>query len=186
MELHALGFGHVFAQCESQMGVRVAKPGGKEAVMMHTYRLVRLIEAHSEQLAGSLLEKVQNSSSTRNYHKVPPDELKQRVYDIYQHLGEWLLGKRDVDIDRRYRAIGARRFHQNVPLHELIWAIVLTKENMWEFLKDTILESQEEVFGELEVLELIGQFFDHAIYSAAKGYEHELAEVHSREVARAE
>jgi hypothetical protein len=167
------------------MSVRVPRPGGKEAVMMHTYRLVRLIETHSEELASSLLLKVQSSNLTRNYHKVPPEELKLRVYEIYQHLGEWLLGKRDVDIERRYREIGARRFHQRVPLSELIWAIVLTKETMSEFLKDTLLDCQEEVFGELEVLELIGQFFDRAIESAAKGYEHAHAAEHSREVARA-
>jgi hypothetical protein len=154
--------------------------------MLHTYRLVRLIETHSEELADSLLSKVQNSSYTRNYAKVPPAELRRMVFEIYQHLGEWLLGRRDVDIERRYHEIGSRRFHQGVPLSELVWAIVLTKENMWDFLKEIILERQEDVFGELEVLELIGQFFDRAIYSSTRGYELGLVAQHVREVARAD
>jgi hypothetical protein len=154
--------------------------------MLHTYRLVRLIETHSEELANRLLEKVQNSSYTRNYPKVPPAELRQRVYEIYQHLGEWLLGRREADIERRYREIGARRYQQGVPLSELLWAVVLTKENMWDFLKDIILESQEEVYGELEVLELIGQFFDRAICSATMGYEQSLVVDRAREVASAD
>jgi len=139
--------------------------------MLHTYRLVRLIETHSEELASRLVEKVRQSPNAPSYRNVPVDELKQRVFEIYQHLGEWLLGKREEDIGRRYREIGARRFQQQVSLSELIWVLVLTKETMWEYVKDMILENQEQVAGELEVLELIGQFFDRAIHSTAEGYQ---------------
>ncbi len=139
---------------------------------MHTYRLVRLIESHSEALANSLLERVQRSAETVAYANVPPEELKQRVFEIYEHLGEWLLGKRDLDIQRRYREIGARRYQQHVPLPELIWAIVLTKETLWQFLTwETLPDRPMEVFGEIELVQLVGQFFDRAIQAAAEGYE---------------
>lgn len=140
--------------------------------MTITFRLVRMIETHSENLATSLLHKVQHSSSTASYAKVPPDELKQRVYEIYQHLGDWLLGKSVFDIEQRYREIGARRFRQGIPLNELIWAIVLTRENLWEFLTwESGLDRPAEVFAELELLHLLGQFFDRAILYATTGYE---------------
>ncbi len=148
--------------------------------MMLTYRLVRLIESHSEALAGSLLYKVQHSAFTKNYSSVSPEELKERVYGIYQHLGDWLLGKKDVDIERRYRAIGARRFEQQVPLNELVWAIVLTRENLWEFLTwESGLDRPVEVFAELELLHLVGQFFDRAIFYAAAGYEEARVAAHT-------
>lgn len=140
--------------------------------MTITFRLVRMIETHSENLANSLLYKVQHSPSTHNYSKVPSEELKQRVYEIYQHLGDWLLGKSEVDIERRYREIGARRFRQQVPLNELIWAIVLTRENLWEFLTwESGMDRPVEVFAELELLHLLGQFFDRAVFYATLGYE---------------
>ena len=140
--------------------------------MMLAYYFVRLIETHSDALASKLLNKVQQSGSTRAYSGVPPKELQQRVYEIYEHLGDWLLGKKDVDIERRYREIGARRYHQQVPLSELIWAIVLTKQNLWEFVTwESIADSHLKVFGEFEVLHLLSQFFDRAIYYAAMGYE---------------
>ena len=150
--------------------------------MLHTYRLVRLIETHSEELAARLVEKVRVSPNSPSYRNVPADELKQRVFEIYQHLGEWLLGKREEDIGRRYREIGARRFQQQVPLSELTWVLVLTKETMWDYVKDMILENQEQVAGELEVLELIGQFFDRAIHSTAEGYQQALGAEHPREL----
>jgi hypothetical protein len=140
--------------------------------MMLAYRLVRLIEAHSDALANGLLRKIQDSDRTPSYTNVPSEELKQRVHEIYQHLGEWLLEKKEADIERRYREIGARRHHQHVPLTELIWAITTTKENLWEFLTwESIQDRPVELFGELEVLQLLGHFFDRAIYYAAVGYE---------------
>lgn len=144
--------------------------------MMLAYRLVRLIETHSDALAAGLLQRVQTSELTQGYRNVPPEELKQRVYEIYRHLGDWLLGKTEFDIEARYREIGVRRAQQHVPLSELTMTIILTKENLWEFLKkESVLDRPVEVFGELELLQLLEQFFDHAIYYAAVGYERAVA-----------
>ncbi len=143
--------------------------------MMLAYKLVRLIETHSDALAAGLLTKVQNSEFTRSYRNVESQDLREKVYEIYRHLGEWLLGKSSFDIERRYEEIGARRVHQSVPVSELVWVIILTKENLWEFLqKESIPERPIEAFGELEMLQLLDQFFDRAIYYACVGYERAL------------
>jgi hypothetical protein len=48
----------------------------------------------------------------------------------------------------------------------------LTKDNLWDFIKkESVLERPVEVFGELEMLQLLEQFFDRAIYYASVGYE---------------
>jgi hypothetical protein len=141
--------------------------------MMLAYRLVRLIETHSDALAASLLERVRCSPLVVEYKRVPAEELTLRVYEIYRHLGEWLLTKRHTEIEARYTEIGARRAAQGVPLSQLSWTIVLTKENLWEYLKkESVMERPTEVFGELEMLQLLDQFFDRAIYYAAIGHEH--------------
>jgi hypothetical protein len=150
--------------------------------MMFAYRLVRLIETHSDALAAGLLHKVQSCESTASYRNVPPEELKERVYEIYRHLGDWLLGKTEFDIEARYLEIGARRAQQQVPLSQLTMTIILTKENLWEFLKkESVLDRPVEVFGELELLQLLEQFFDHAIYYAAVGHERATAPPAERE-----
>jgi hypothetical protein len=69
-----------------------------------------------------------------------------------------------------------------VPASQLTWTIILTKENLWEYLqKESVLDRPAEVFGELEMLQLLDQFFDRAIYYGAMGQEqysasHALAE----------
>ena len=93
-------------------------------------------------------------------------------YEIYRHLGDWLLGKSEFDIKERYLEIGERRAEQHVPLSQVVWVIVLTKENLWDYLKQEAgMERPTEVFGELEMLQLLDQFFDRAIFYASMGYE---------------
>jgi hypothetical protein len=140
--------------------------------MMLAYRLVRLIELHSEGLAKALAERIEKCDKCPDYKNVEPDDLEHVVYGIYRHLGEWLLGKTEADIEKRYVAIGAKRATQGVPLSQVIWVIALVKVNMWEYLKQkNVMERPTEVFGELEMLQLLEEFFDRAQYYAAVGYE---------------
>ena len=154
--------------------------------MMFSYRLVRLIESHAEALASGLAERVQGNPQVTHFRDVPANELRERVFEIYRHLGEWLLGKNELDIENRYREIGMRRAQQNVPLSEVVQAIVLTKENLWEFLKsEAVMDRAVEIMGELELLQMLEMFFDRAIYYAAVGYEEETARMRSESVLRA-
>jgi hypothetical protein len=143
--------------------------------MMLAYRLVRLTETHAEELAQGLAKKVRDDPRVECFRNIPAAELRERVYEIYRHLGEWLLGSGEHDVERRYREIGRRRAKQGVPLSQLIQAIVLTKENLWEFLKsEVMLDRAVEIIGELELLQMLGMFFDRAIYYSAMGYEEEV------------
>jgi hypothetical protein len=63
-------------------------------------------------------------------------------------------------------------------------AIMLTREHLWEYLKhEANLDKPVEVFGELEMMELLEQFFDKAVYYAAIGYEKAAKEVAPKEAA---
>ena len=139
---------------------------------MIALRLVRLIETHSDDLASGLLKKFQNSPHTHELEKVPAGELRERAFDIYRNLSDWLLHAQEHDIERRYTEIGARRAAQDVALPDLCWALVLTKEHLWGFLEEQgFLRSPLEMLGELELLRLLDQFFDKAVCYATEGYE---------------
>ena len=144
--------------------------------MMFSYRLVRLIESHADALAAGLEERVQTNSQVSHFRQIPAHELRERVGEIYRHLGEWLLGKNELDIEHRYLEIGMRRARQGVPLSEVIQAIVLTKENLWDFLKsEAVMDRAVEIMGELELLQMLEMFFDRAVYYASVGYEEAVA-----------
>jgi hypothetical protein len=137
------------------------------------WRLVKLISGHSDRLALGLLERIQASEYCRSFvAKVPPEELEQRVYEIYRNLGEWLLKKTETDVEQRYVAIGERRASQDVPLSQLISVISATKEHLWEYVaREAAFDRSFELFQELELFQLVEKFFDQAVYFAATGYE---------------
>ncbi|MGA2413588.1 MAG: hypothetical protein ABSF59_04030 [Candidatus Sulfotelmatobacter sp.] len=139
---------------------------------MLTFKLVHLIQYHSDTLASSLIGQVQLSERAGSYDKVSPEELKERVHEIYHHLGAWLLDKSETDVEERYRAIGARRAEQGVPLSELVWVIVLTKHNLSRFIEDVSVPGRAvEASEKHELVRLLDQFFDQAIHAAVVGYE---------------
>ena len=140
--------------------------------MMTLYRLVRLIETHAHELTYTLLDQVHNSGATPAYELVPDEDLKDRVQEIYRHLGEWLMSKDERDLEQRYLRIGARRARQGVPFSQVAWAIMLTKDNLWQFLaRQSDMDRPVEALGELELLQLLDTFFDRAVFYAAIGHE---------------
>lgn len=139
---------------------------------MIAVRLVRLVEDHSEELTAGLLEKFRASPHTSDLRKVPAQELRNRTGEILRHLSEWLLSKSDGDIERRYSEMGSLRATQAVSLADVCWAMVLTKEHIWDFLqRQGFLRGPVEIYGEMELLRLLDQFFDRAICYVAEGYE---------------
>jgi hypothetical protein len=133
---------------------------------------MRLIETHAEELAGTLETRIANSDRCIDYCRVAPDELRTLVGGIYGHLGQWLITKTEEDLERRYTMIGIRRAEQRVPVSQLLWCIVLVKENLWAFLREhENLDSTAQVFGELELVQMVDQFFDGALYFAVRGHE---------------
>lgn len=125
---------------------------------------------------------MQSSQATPDYQNVPPEELKERVYEIYRHLGDWLMNRDEFDLEQRYLKIGARRAQQNVPLSQVVCAIILTKDNLWEFLKKESVLEPVEVFGELEMLQMLNRFFDRAIYHAVIGYDRAVATIAAADI----
>jgi len=141
-------------------------------------RLVRLIEKHSEHLSRELSEKVWNSPRCSDLRKVPPDELRHRAGEIYQNLNNWLMEKTESEIEQRYTELGARRAGQGVAYSHFLWAITETKAHVLGFIqREGLSDSAVELHGELELMYLLGQFFDRALYYTAVGYERERARV---------
>jgi hypothetical protein len=141
---------------------------------MLAIRLVELIEKHSERLSRELSEKVWNSPRCSDLHKVPSAELEARTHEIYRNLSDWVLNKTEAELEQRYTELGARRCEQGVAYSHFLWAVTSTKEHLRIFVqREGLSDTAMELHGELELLFLLGKFFDRALYYAAVGYERE-------------
>jgi hypothetical protein len=135
-----------------------------------TLKLVRLIEKHSEELVGGLTEQVQLSERTSDFRKIPAAELELAAAEVYRNLGEWLLQKTDEDIERGFRAIGARRAAEGVGLHQVVWALITSRDHLWHFLqREAFACKVVELYGELGLHQMLTQFFDRAVYYGILG-----------------
>ena len=135
-------------------------------------RLVRLIESHSEELSESLVKKLHTSERTTAYRSISAHELTAAVREVYENLGEWLLSKTETDVELRYRELGVRRMSQGVPLSQFMSSMLMTKEHLWAFLRrESISDGALQLYGELEFLQALTNFYDRAIYYASQGYE---------------
>jgi hypothetical protein len=139
---------------------------------MLAVRLVHLIEAHCDEIAAGVLKKFQGSPRTSDLRNVPPPELRQRTLEILRYLSEWLLFKSESEIERRYKEMGRARASQNVSFADFCWSMIFTKEQIWDFVQQQgYLQSVVEIYGEMELLRLLDQFFERAICYGAEGYE---------------
>ncbi len=143
-------------------------------------RLVHLIEQHAEELADGLIDRVRHSSRTVDYFKIPVEELHRDAGAIYRQLDDWLLNKTETDIEYHYTQLGMRRAEQGVAISDFVWALIITKENLWRFLQShTIVDRLLDLYGELELVQLVDQFFDRALYYATVGYQRYQRELES-------
>lgn len=139
---------------------------------MVTRKLVRMIESHCDDLATGLAEKLHRSSRTAGFLVIPRAELVHATGDLYRNLGDWLLSKTETEIELRFVEVGKRRYMQKVPLDDVVWGILLSKETLWGFLRhESLADHALDLFNELEFMQMLDGFFDRAVYYTVRGYE---------------
>jgi Zn-dependent peptidase ImmA (M78 family) len=151
--------------------------------MLSAY-LVRMIENHAEDLTREVLDDLTQNPKTPAWHTLSRDELHRRVYDLYHNLGHWLADKSEALVERTYSQMGRERFAEHVPLTELVFATMLIKDHLRNFIRRAgVVYSALELHREVELNLMIGHFFDKALYYAVTGYEEARAESASTQLA---
>lgn len=135
-------------------------------------KLVHLIEKHSLEITDGLMARLRTSERTPGYLKLSQEELSSSAASLYKNLGEWLLSKTESDVEQYFRAMGAKRAEQGIPASQMAWALHMSKTQLWSYIhNEGRVEKALELYGELEFLETMDRFFDHATCYALIGYE---------------
>jgi hypothetical protein len=139
-------------------------------------RLIRIVETNAEELTRGTVQKLQGSPRTSSYHDLAYRELYGRVYAVYHDLDRWLWEKSSDTVQAWYNGLGAMRCEEGIPLVEVLWALVLTKDRLLEYLAACgLVDSAMELYQQQEFDRLIGHFFDRAVCYTAEGYERHAA-----------
>jgi hypothetical protein len=143
---------------------------------MLSSRLIRLVSDHWERIADRVERQARRDSKLLELGKLPEQELRERTREILQHLGPWLISPEE-DLGHRYEALGRRRFEEGVPLHEVVHALQMIRENMIQYVLDQgVSDSPLELYAEGELEHGANRIFDIIIYYFVRGYERAMRE----------
>jgi hypothetical protein len=134
--------------------------------------LLQAIERQSDTLADALVRDLTTNAQTPSFRRLPADALRARAQGIYAHIADWLGSGNEALIDATFTALGRERFHEGIPLEELVYALQLTKAH----LRDRVASPGEvasaiELHYENDLHAMIGRFFDRALHATVRGYE---------------
>ena len=139
---------------------------------MLSIHFARLIESHSKELAEGLVRRLQTSERTSAYRQIPADVLTRQAEEVYENLSTWLTTKTESEIQQRYAELGRLRASTGVPVGQFAWALIMSKEYLWQFLlREAMADHAMQLLSELDFLLLLEQFFDRAVFYGMSAYE---------------
>jgi hypothetical protein len=141
---------------------------------MLAVRLIQLVETHAEELVQGVLDDLRRNPRTASFTRVPDADLRHRLHDLYRHLGDWIGDRTETRIEQHYVDVGRRRLHDGVPIEEVVYALLLAKGHLRDFVRHHgLADSVVQLYSEEQLYDLVSSFFDRALYFAVKGYEEE-------------
>jgi hypothetical protein len=133
---------------------------------------MKQIETHAEQLSEQVIQAVRTSPRTRSMGQLSEEELKDRFFDLFRNFGRWLSEKNEDEIEATYGEVGRRRCREGMPLNDLVYALILVKQHLWDYVVKNVMPASEGNLYQEELLgEMLGKFFDRALYHTIRGYE---------------
>ena len=137
-------------------------------------KYIRLVEDHAQQLTQTWLKEVKKNPSTQGYTKLSDEELTRRIYDVFNRLGKWVIQKDPLNREaaEHFIKMGRERASENFQVSEVIYALILTRVVMWQYILDQgIINTTIDFQQALEFYKIVTSFFDKAVYFVALGYE---------------
>src|SRR6185503_19335867 len=117
----------------------------------------KAIQDNAEDITRGVLHDLGNNPRTPAYHRLSPDELHRRVYDVYHNLGRWVGDKSDEPVEVSYADLDRKRRAEGVALSEVVYALMLVKHHLREYIRGSgMVDSPVELYQEEELNLLVG------------------------------
>ena len=150
---------------------------------MISAKLVELIEIHASRLTNDVTQDLVSNPRTPGFRNVSAQDLEDRVFQIFHHLGNWIGDSRSASVEAEFGEWGNRRFDQGIPISEIVYAIIVLKHHLRRYIRDNGLvdaafpRTENDYVLPMHLYSLqdlntrVGEFFDEALYHLTRGYE---------------
>jgi hypothetical protein len=134
--------------------------------------LVRQIEQRADKLSVEIVDEVLHDPHTPSFKRLSREELLENSHEFFQHLGDWLAGRTEAEVERTFGPRGRDRFLEGIPIDEVVYSLILVKRLLRRHTKQVSgLSSAAEIHSEMEVDAMVGSFFDRVLYAFVRGWE---------------
>jgi hypothetical protein len=143
--------------------------------MMISEQIITMIKDNADKLTARLCKDLLSREETKGYRKLDKDLVYERVFDVYSRLDSWLEGNKvKGEVRDHYLKLGVQRFHEGIPLSDVVMTLMLIKRHLWLYVMEmNIYDSSFQLMQALEFNNRVVLFFDRAIYFTTVGYETE-------------
>src|SRR3954463_12150186 len=97
--------------------------------IMISAKVVELVEIHANRLSKDAARDLATNPRTPGFRHVPSEELEQRVFQIFHHLGKWIDDPKSAKVEAEFSDWGRLRFEQGTPVSEIVYAIIVLKHH---------------------------------------------------------
>ncbi len=138
---------------------------------MLSARMVQFISDHWKQVTERVVRHIQRDSRLLELGRYPEALLRDRASEILRNLGGWLVSSEN-ELAQRYEQLGRQRFEDGIPLHEMVYAFQIIKDQMLQYVRDQgLLQGPIDIYAEDELQRGADRIFDRMIYYLVRGYE---------------
>jgi hypothetical protein len=136
---------------------------------MDSASLIQIIQQDARPLVESLYAELRTNLGTSHYHRLSNEELFRRGQAVYQNLADWLASRDEAAVKSYGEDLGRRRFAENIPLGQVVLALILNENHLWDHVSSLKQPADETLRRH------VADFFARTIYYTAHGYERQLA-----------
>jgi hypothetical protein len=141
-------------------------------VAMLIPNLILAIETHAETLAAEFVADLMSNPKVYRLRKMGKEDLERAALGLYGRLSAWLAVKDPKEIEDLFTSRARVQRQAEIPLREIVFAVLLLKRHVWEFVKrNALVDSISDLYARDEVIILIAEFFDRMLYATVCGYE---------------
>lgn len=134
--------------------------------------LIRQIEQHADRLSVEIVDELLHNPRTPSFKRLEREKLIAHMRDTYGHVGDWLAGRTDAEIEAIFAPRGRDRFLDGIPIDEMVMSLILVKRQLRRHTHQVSgLTSAAEIHSEMEVDGMVGTFFDKVLYAMVRGWE---------------
>jgi len=141
--------------------------------MLGPMKLLDVLEANIDEIAGQWAEDVKKNKRTVHYSQIPNDKLVLQAIKFYSQLRNLLFAPNHLEKVQEFFMHYARTcFENGIPLHESIYALNMMRRRMWLYVEFqaifiNAIEHNQAIDSVMRIMVMI----DYAVHEITQYYQ---------------